>query len=510
VTSFKGREVERYNESMTHTFHLCLSPDTIEAEPELLRVVKDAGVTDVWTTGFLYGYWYYSLPRIQNALRAIQAAGLAAHAANVPLGHPGDSLGARSGDVPLSPPPHWRMGVNADGSQHSGTSLHPPAVKENCQALRELQGLGVDRVFVDDDFRLAVAPGGIGGCFCAEHRQRFLEEYELGPADWKQLLEDVTQRAYTPLLCQWVEFTCDELTAAFRRQQAAAPGIDLGIMVMYFGAEKAGIRLEDYREALFRVGEFMFSDETFNPLKGKTDELFSVLFHRRFCSPERSFSESTAFPADQLSARNLAAKMAISLIADVRNTMFMSGLSPFPREHWATLSGAIQRQRRLGPLTAGCQPRGPFKHVWGLPSRYTGDDDPFSLFLALGVPFEVVEEPQAGWNFLSKADARVPAETVPGVIRVTRPGDCPPLAGGLAVAETLPALFELKHQLIPQLQDVPYILEDLPAVCAWYPEAKRVLVWNLSETPQALTLRLNDWVQPIRLDGLGVGAVDLA
>jgi hypothetical protein len=497
---------------MNPHFHLCLSPDTIEADPDLLRVVKEAGVTDVWTTGFMYGYWVYALPRVQKAMQAIAAAGLTPHVVNVPLGHPGDALGARSGDVPLSPPAHWRMGVNADGGLHSGTSLHPPAVAENCQALMDLQAVGVTEVFVDDDYRLAVAPGAIGGCFCAEHRQRFLSQHGLQVSHWEQLLRDVEQRAFTPLLRQWVDFTCDELTAAFRQQQAAAPGIDLGIMVMYFGAEKAGIRLADTSGGLFRVGEFMFSDPYFNPLKGKTDELFSVLFHRRFSAPENTYSESTAFPADELSAPNLAAKLVISLIADVRNTMFMSGLSPFPREHWSTLTGAIQRQRRLHPLIAGNQPRGPFKHFWGQASRYTGDDNPFSLFLALGIPFEVVEEPGEGWTFLSQADARdmqARGEVHPGAQSVYRPGDCPAFASGLAVEETLAALYEFKHQVLPFLKDIPYISEDAPAVCAWYPDAQRVLVWNLDNAPRELTLRLNDWAQIIRLDGLGVESVQL-
>ncbi|MCX6912542.1 MAG: hypothetical protein NT167_05740, partial [Verrucomicrobia bacterium] len=36
-----------------------------------------------------------------------------------------------------------------------------------------------------------------------------------------------------------------------------------------------------------------------------------------------------------------------------------------------------------------------------------GDDQPFSLWLAVGVPFEVVERPSSdGWTFLSNLDAR--------------------------------------------------------------------------------------------------------
>lgn len=490
---------------MTASFHLCLSPDAIEAEPELLRVVRDAGVTDIWTTGYLYGYWYYALPRIQTAMQAIEDAGMAAHVVNVPLGHPGDSLGAQSGDVPLSPPAHWRMGVNADGAQHSGTLLHAPAVHENSQALQDLQAIGVREVFLDDDFRLAVAPGMIGGCFCADHRQHFLSLHGYPVSQWEQLLHGVGNRADTPLLRQWVDFTCDELTSAFRQQQNAAPGINLGIMVMYLGAEKAGIRMTDYNACLFRVGEFMFNDPSFSPVKGKTDELFSVLFHRRFCSPDNSYSESTAFPADQLSARNHAAKLVISLIADVRNTMFMSGLTPFPRQHWSTLASAIQRQHRLHSLVAGHPLRGPLKHYWGTTSRYTGDDNPFSLFLALGIPFEVVDEPRDGWTFLSTADAqdiRSEGKLHPEAHVIFRPGDCTHFANGLAIEESLPALFDFKHQVIAQLEDIPYIAEDVPAVCAWYPEAHCVLAWNMNETPQQFTLRFNDWAQVIRLGAL--------
>jgi len=108
-------------------------------------------------------------------------------------------------------------------------------------------------------------------------------------------------------------------------------------MVMYLGAEKAGIRLADYRDVPFRVGELMFDDGSFGLVKGKTNELFSSLFHRRFARPELAYSETTAYPANRLSAENMAAKLAVSTLSDVRNTMYMSGLTAFPREHWHTL-----------------------------------------------------------------------------------------------------------------------------------------------------------------------------
>ena len=120
----------------------------------------------------------------------------------------------------------------------------------------------------------------------------------------------------------------------------------------------------------------MFDDRSFAPVKGKTDELFSSLFHRRFVRPELAFSETTAYPADQLSARNMAAKLAVSTLSDVRNTMFMSGMTAFPREHWQTLAPAMKHHQELHRKVAGHRPKGPLKHFWGEASRLRGRRQP--------------------------------------------------------------------------------------------------------------------------------------
>ena len=86
-------------------------------------------------------------------------------------------------------------------------------------------------------------------------------------------------------------------------------------------------------------------------VKGKTDELFSSLFHRRFVAPELAYSETTAYPANSLSLANKVAKLAVSTISDVRNTMFMCD---FPKDHWSTLAPAMQTTRQ-----AACRLRRP-------------------------------------------------------------------------------------------------------------------------------------------------------
>ena len=486
-------------------YHLSISPEALQADPALIELVKQAGVSDIWVIAFLYGHWHYPLETVVGWRTRIEQAGLSFHILNLPLGHPGDALGSTQGGFPLTPPPRWKQGISADGAAHAGTSLHTPATQENCDALQKLAAAGVKRVFLDDDFRLARGPGDIGGCFCPEHKKRFCDLHGYGDAQWQALLHAVKARDLTPILREWVDFTCDELTESFRAQQAAAPTVQLGNMIMYLGSEKAGIRLADYRDSLFRVGEYMFDDQKFSPIKGKTDELFSCLFHRRYAQPELAFSETTAYPADKLSADNMAAKLAVSTIADVRNTLFMSGVTTFPRTHWATLAPAMKQHAAIHERLAGHAPAGPFKHLWGEHSRFIGDDNPYSLFLALGVPFEVTDKPAPdGWTFLADHDARgIQIPTLPATQFIARPS-AKTDGGCRAVPEALPDLFALKHEILPHLANVPYVEQDVPVVCAWYPTARAVLLWNLQEKPVSLTLRKGESKREVAVGALGV------
>jgi hypothetical protein len=487
--------------------HVCLSPKIINEEPAYLQAARTAGVSKIWLAGFFYGHWPYSLDALARARQRVLDAGLDAGLINIPLGHPGDSLGAREGDFPLTPPNHWHLAASADGKQYAGTSLHEPATQENKAALRQLKGLGFQQAFLDDDFRLARGPGIIGGCFCDQHRQAFLRKAGLPYNKWQELLEDIRLRKLTRLLRQWVEFTCDELTASFRAQQWDFDG-ELGIMAMYLGSEKAGIRLGNYRRNLFRVGELMFNDASFGSVKGKTDELFSVLFHRQHIRSDRAYSETTAYPANQLSAANLAAKLVISTIADVRHTMFMSGLTPFPLAHWDTLRPAISEQIRMHDHIAGQSPNGPLKLYWGEAQRYAGDDQPFSLWLAMGIPFESTTHPSSGWVFLSDQDAiNLSSKRWPSKARVVcRSSSGVAVPGWTHVKEDFAELIRLKHSILPQLAQtpfLPYIEEDVPAVCAWYPASHSVMVWNLQEKPVELSIMYGKKRHPIKTGPLG-------
>jgi hypothetical protein len=229
----------------------------------------------------------------------------------------------------------------------------------------------------------------------------------------------------------------------------------------------------------------------------------------RFVLPELAYSETTTYPQDALSAKNMAAKLSISLFSDVRNTMFMSGLQPFPVAYWETLAPAMKKSARIHEKIAGLKPGGPFKHFWGWDSRLVGRDKPFSLFLASGIPFEVIDEmAEDGWVFLSNEDARSVAE---GRLRsgsnnlVVRKEAEVEGDHFIQMDETLEDIFTFKRSVIPTLKNIPYVAGKTPAIFSWYPSANKALLWNVNEQRQNYDIMRNGMIiRSISIAGLDV------
>ncbi len=495
-------------------FHISLQAEAWEAHPELINTMKNAGITDVWMGSFLQGRWYHTPEELKASAAFLKRNGLNAHVLTVPLGHPGNALDPSDTSWSESKK-SWKNACTYDGKLYSGTSIHSPVVEENVAAVKALAQAGFDKLFLDDDFRLARYPGQIGGCFCDDCKKDFLEKTGYPPAEWDLLIEAVANRNPTKMLHSWLDYNCDKEYRMFTALQNAAPEMTVGIMVMYLGSEKAGIALDKYGNVPFRVGELMFGDKSFGRVKGKTDELFSALFHRRFARPELAFSETTTYPENALSAKNMAAKLTISLLSDVRNTMFMSGIKAFPVSYWATLGPAMKKSAALHKEIAGFKPAGPFKHFWGWDSRLIGTDKPFSLFLASGIPFEVVDDiPKDGWVFLSDEDAKAVKE-----------GRLQPGKGNLMVRksaglqhdrftlldETPEDIFAFKKRIIPTLKNIPYVDGNTPVVFAWYPKAQKALLWNVNEENQTFTVKMNGrTIRKISVRGLDVELIPVA
>ena len=448
--------------------------------PELWRA---AGITDVWLFAWHRGDWQYPWSVLDESARTVQKHGMTPHLLTVPFGHPSgtpDAHQEKNG---------WKPATRPAGNHRWGVCCHVPADQACVNSVREIANhYGPCSLFLDDDFRMADTPADIGGCICPECRADFQKKTGYTDAQWDEMLRLVLENQDTPQVRTWVDYWCDRLTKVFRDTETASPEVDLGIMVMGMGSERAGIRLDDYRGKLFRVGEWMFTDYEYNPTKNKTIELFSVLMHRRFADPGRAFSETTIIK--QLSAENYASKLVMSTFSDTRNTMFMC---PIPTEYWAMLTPRVQQERRFHQRLVGQKAKGPFKHFWGLADRYMAGYDAYSLFLALGVPFEVCDQlPADGWTFLGNASA---AEMDRGVLQ--SPGTrCVARSESKSgrfqkVDETFPSLFEFRCSLLPQFreQGIPYIEEETPVVLGWYPDARAMLVWNAEPVTKILHLR---------------------
>jgi hypothetical protein len=193
--------------------------------------------------------------------------------------------------------------------------------------------------------------------------------------------------------------------------------------------------------------------------------------------------------------------------------MMMSGLEPFPFTHWSTLDPAMKKAGVMHEKIAGKNLKGPFKHYWGESSRLVSNDKPYSLFLASGIPFEVTETPSSdGWTFLSDFDAYDVASgklKSKGTTFVYGSNADKKLNGLRYVAENLNEIFDFKNEIISHLIGTPYVEENKPVVCAWYPEIKSVLLWNLSETKESFTVKLDNKKRSIDINGLDSELVTL-
>lgn len=499
-------------DSTERRYHISACCEAIDADTDLPLLWKESGVTDVWIAVWFYGYFPFPWEKMDRYIERIRNAGLIPHFISVPFCHGGGALSPRDPNAfPNLPPEHWKTAKRFDGSENWGFSWHSPADNELLAATQFLYDkYGPCDHFLDDDFRFANSPGEIGGCVCEECRLDFLKTAGFSETRWEELEGDWRENRDTPLLRRWVDYTCDKLTACFRKTSCGVSEVDLGIMVMFMGSERAGIRLDDYRTNLFRVGEMMFDDRWFNDTRNKARELFSSLFHRRFCEPGRAFSETTGYQIVNLSPENMASKLTVSTLSDVRNTMFMSGLPMIPAPYWPVMAPRIKKEAGIHKRIAGRKPVGPFKHFWGLADRYMRGDEAFCLFLTAGVPFEVCDTlPADGWTFLGDASA---AEidrgtlTSPGTVCLARVKS---ESGRFqTLEESFEQIFQFRRSLLTRFRDekIPYVEEEVPFVLGRYtkgdgsPDA--ILLWNVNREDKTVHIRIGEETQTVFVKAL--------
>ena len=79
----------------------------------------------------------------------------------------------------------------------------------------------------------------------------------------------------------------------------------------------------------------------------------------------------------------------------------------------------------------------------------------------------------------------------------------------LYLPEKLDDIFRFKQKILPEIDHVPYVVEDLPVVCAWYPGINSVLLWNLSEESKNLTVKYKSQLYTLKTEGLDTELLQL-
>ncbi|MBO7723555.1 MAG: hypothetical protein J6S27_07185, partial [Thermoguttaceae bacterium] len=125
--------------------------------------------------------------------------------------------------------------------------------------------------------------------------------------------------------------------------------------------------------------------------------------------------------------------------------------------------------------------------------RYMAGYDAFSLFLALGVPFEVCDTlPDDGWVFLGNASAGAieSGSLEPtGAKLLARVGSG---SGRFAeIPESFEDLFALRRTLLDGFREkqIPYVEEETPVVLSEYPESRTIYIWNIEPEEKTIHVR---------------------
>ncbi|MHA1891897.1 MAG: hypothetical protein ACTSYS_12965 [Promethearchaeota archaeon] len=319
----------------------------------LAKLMKNAGVTNISILGYKWGSIPGSIQDIKDAARILEKHGFEHDIIFIPVGHPGNALDPNNKKLDLEIPKHWRYRVDRFGNEVKFCAdIEPRMIQDNVNAIKKLKAAGFSKFFMDDDIRLGNHGNEIQGCFCdhcikefnkitsLDISRKMLSELIEKHAIYIKNIEKVKlQENEVKILNAWMNYNCSKLTNFMA--QMALPGIELGIMIMHGGDERHGIDIKAIKNSApncsFRVGEEHFNDRSFSSPKGKTSEANSIMHHLNLIGKKQSYSETTIFPANQLSPKNWTFKAKMAIALGVKNLYLMGGSHVIEKPYWLAL-----------------------------------------------------------------------------------------------------------------------------------------------------------------------------
>ncbi len=339
------------------TFHYDFLTSLVLEDPtffsEKVPLMRAAGVRTVWLDNFIYGVWQNSLEDARRAKRMLEEEGFEVQAITVPLGHGGgDALNGDGSDPTI--PATWHNRIGADGSVLGTTTCVDDTVIADCRRAAELHlELGFTKLFYDDDLRMASWGPHLQGCFCDRCLARFYRAYPqfdgMSRADILRLGVEGSE-----VRDAWERIQCDSVIRFL--SEVTPAGQTPGIMLMHNGDRRHGLDIprlkEAFPNALFRVGEGHFGDDSFtHPLARPAIETSIRKQLRLIGSSENAFSETTTYPVGSLSPENWIEKMRWEITAGLRNIFLMSGNVLLTEPYWRALIDAREELEALAAAT---------------------------------------------------------------------------------------------------------------------------------------------------------------
>lgn len=300
-----------------------------------------AGVKTVWLDNYVYGKWQNTPEEAARAKAMLEDVGFEVQALCVPLGHGSNALNGEEADPTL--PLGWQNRVDAGGQLLGETTCVDEVVLKNYrEALQIHKELGFTQIFHDDDLRMGSWGPHLQGCFCQRCLRRFYKQYPrfdgMTPSEILRLGTPGSEvrEAWETVQCQSVLRFLVETTPK---------GVTPGIMLMHNGDRRHGLDVLEIKkafpEALFRVGEAHFYDESFTHPQGRPSIERCIRKQLSLIgSVANAFSETTTYPVGALSPSHFLEKLTMEIRCGLRNIFLMSGLTFLTDPYWEALIAA--------------------------------------------------------------------------------------------------------------------------------------------------------------------------
>lgn len=326
---------------MLQSINYTVSAHDVLHQPDMarrFRMMRDAGLTDLWLTGYYFGRHESDPEMLYRAGKIVEGEGFRTGVLSLPVGHPGNSLNPDDPELNLAIAKTWRYRINSHGEKaYFSACVEDTMIRDNTAAAREYAQMGFTRHFYDDDLRMGNLGDPHPGCFCDDCMKDF--NNRLGTKYTRESLVAACE-ADASVREAWEEYNCSKITRFMK--ETRIPGMQSGIMVMYTGGRGQGIDIPAIREAvpdcLFRVGEWHFSDNTYCAPGAKECLAKSIRNHMALIGDHPAYSESTVFPAAALSPDNLMDKIRWEISLGIRNIFLMSGSWFITEPYWKLLA----------------------------------------------------------------------------------------------------------------------------------------------------------------------------